>query len=244
MGIIGNAVQQNKPVTQQQAGRFVQPAPQQTQQAPPQQQQAPAPQQTQGGRPAPRFSTARARGNRGLYLKPVDASTAGQYVLRINRVGQNWANPQAKYDDGRPQPDASSAPSFGGKDNFFAEVEVVASNVAQCPPGFAASWGTNTKYLDSYFGDIKGFLESVFNTDDVDENDWELSYSTREQYERAHGQGSWPSKADGSPMDEQPCAGMLVNCTVREKPTRDQKGTFTVHIFSTNETQHPPQAQG
>lgn len=169
---------------------------------------------------APSFAAAKPKGATGLYLKGHANGNAGKYTLRVNRVAQNWANPKA-VDDDRPQPTpeelATAKPTFKKKDNYIIEVEVVASDVEACPPGYVASISFNDTYVDSYFDDVKGFICACANADptEVDLADWQASY-----------------------QPDQPFAGFLVDCVVREKAT-STGGTFTQHVFMPSKLQHP-----
>lgn len=202
MGVIGNKATSTKPAATQAkpTTKATVPAKAATKPAAP-------PPRRGGNRPPITFAQARGRRGANNFLKPLDENNAGQYRVRINKVGQKWANPDTDYEGERPNPDPSAEPSFNKMDNFFVELEVLTSNVAECPPGFMASWVTTDKYPDSYFQDVKGFLSAACGStpEEVDMDDWEASYG-----------------------EDQPLANIEVNVTVGWNRGK----TFTPHIWS------------
>jgi hypothetical protein len=169
---------------------------------------APTPPPRRGGqRPPITFGQARGRRGANNFLKPLDENNAGVYRVRINKVGQKWADPNVDYDGERPNPTEGAEPSFNKMDNFFVELEVVESNVAECPPGYMASWVTTDKYPDSYFQDVKGFLSAATgdSPEDITIEDWEAAYG-----------------------EDQPLASIEVNVTVGWNRGK----TFTPHIWA------------
>lgn len=187
---------------------------------------APPPQQRQQQAPGgASFGNAKPRGANGFFLKPISRDEAGQYTLKVNRITQKWAQPK-NVAENRPQPTAeelaTAQPAFKKKDCLVIEVEVVESNVAQCPPGYIASITFDDKYEDSYFSNVKGFLCACTNEEPeaIGLDDWQASY-----------------------QPDQPLSGALFCCTVREQPTKDGKGVFTLHVCTPSPLQHPEQEQ-
>ncbi|MCC6808563.1 MAG: hypothetical protein IT381_14150 [Deltaproteobacteria bacterium] len=213
MGAIANkAAGAKAPTPQPRATAAPQAAP-----APQQQRQAQAP----GGAS---FGNAKPRGANGFFLKPISRDEAGQYTLKVNRITQKWAQPKVVAAN-RPQPTddelATAQPAFKKKDSFIIEVEVVESNVPQCPPGYIASISFDDKYEDSYFSNVKGFLCACTGEEPeaIGLEDWQASY-----------------------QPDQPLSGALFCCTVREQPTKDGKGVFTLHVCTPSPLQHPEEA--
>jgi hypothetical protein len=152
-----------------------------------------------------KFKQSKSRGNRGVYLQPIDENTAATYTLKINKLERKM-----REESTNPSPCESS----------IIEVEVVASNNPDlCDVGFMASIVFTDKYfVDSYYADVKGFLCALLNREDA-----------------TIGEEVW----DACMRDEnQPFAGYLVDCVVRNKQRKD-KPSITNYVFMVNEEQYP-----
>lgn len=158
------------------------------------------------------FNDAKPRGVR-QYLRAISVNESAEYILRVNKCIQIWANPKA-VDDDRPQPTPaelkSSKPAYKKKDAYTVEVEVVESGHPDIKPGAQYSITSTDRYPDSYYADVKGFLCAVTGREpeEIGLEDWGASY-----------------------QPDQPYAGALIHATAHEQKNRDNDGIFTKIIL-------------
>lgn len=119
------------------------------------------------------------------YINAIAPGESANYILKVNRVVQQWAQPKAVADD-RPQPTAlemkNSKPTFSKQDAYAVEVEVLATDHPGVKPGSMKSFVFLDKYPDSYKSCIMGFLSAATGDEpeDIGIDDWAASYSNEE----------------------------------------------------------------
>lgn len=164
---------------------------------------APAANKPKGG-----FAGAKPRSVR-QYLRAISQNESAEYIVRVNKVVQVWANPRAVEED-RPQPTdeelQTAKKAFKGQDAYSYEVEVIETNHPDIKPGGIYSVTTNDKYPESYFADIKGFICACTGAEpeQVDLDDWQASY-----------------------QPDQPFAGKIIKLVVHEQKNKNNDGVFT-----------------
>lgn len=177
---------------------------------------APAPQQP---RKAPTsFGASRPQGSRD-YLQANADGSAGRYTIKVNRLKRI-----PRHESKSPQKCESS----------IVELEVVASNVPECPVGFTAGVPmTDRYYEDIYFREVKGFICALLaaEPEDVDEADWAAVF------------GNTAQGAQGAELAELQATsasfiGHLVDVVVKAKP-REGKHAILQYYWTPNKEQHP-----